>query len=107
MTNLEMEGFYLSGARAMLLRLLDCYNIRYKERGDKDDKVYLKAELQEILSSKDATRKFLAGFNGGYYDHCRDKKGKLVSARFMFVSSKREEEKLKELQQKSRKKFGI
>lgn len=96
--NLIIESHYLQGARMMLLKLLDTYNITPKVKSGKDDKIYIKAELNAILENKDNTRKFLEGHSGGYYDHKRDKKGNLVSCKFMFTANENDNLKLKELQ---------
>lgn len=85
--NLHEESTFINGARQMLLTLLDNYKIVAKEKHDKDDAVYAKAEIEMILDSKDNTRKFLyEGFLGGvsYYGHQRDKKGRLVSCEATF-----------------------
>lgn len=82
----------------MLLRLLEHHKILLKIKCGKDDDVYTKAYLSSILESKENTRKFLEGQNGGYYGWERDKKGRLVSVQHMFVSNSTEAKKLKELQ---------
>lgn len=98
MEKLHFESAYLQGARMMLLRLLDVYNLTPKIKGDKNDKIYTNAEINAILESKDNTQKFLEGHSGGYYDWERDKKGNLVSCKFMFIANSKEDNKLKELQ---------
>ena len=98
MTQLEYEGAYYQGARIMLLRLLDMYNISRKGRNGKDEQVYVNAELKTILSTKDNTRKFLSGMGGGYYNWQRDRKGRLKNCEFMFVASQKDEVELKRLQ---------
>ncbi len=84
--NLVIESFQLQGARQMLLRLLDEYKITYKKKAGVDDAVYLKAEIDLILSSKDATRHFLCGdLRIHYRGHERDKKGRLVKVEAYFA----------------------
>lgn len=85
-TNLVIESFQLQGARQMLLRLLDVYRISPKEKQGKDDAIYMKAEMDLILSSKDATRHFLCGdLRIHYRGHERDKKGRLVKVEAYFA----------------------
>lgn len=77
--NLMVESYQLNGARQMLQRILDSYNIKSKEKQGKDDEIYLKAELSMILSSIDNTRHFLCGdLRIQYRNHQRDKKGRLI-----------------------------
>lgn len=86
--NLHDESLYISGARQMLLTLLDNYKIVAKTKGDKDDAIYTKAEIDLILSSMDSTKEFIYGGSRSgihYYDHKRDKKGKLVSCKAKFA----------------------
>ncbi len=85
-TNLVIESFQLQGARQMLLRLLDVYRISPKEKQGKDDAIYAKAEMDLILSSKDATHQFLCGdLRFHYRGHERDKKGRLVKVEAYFA----------------------
>lgn len=85
-TNLVVESYQLQGARQMLLRLLDVYRILPKEKRDKDDAIYTKAEMDLILSSKDATRHFLCGdLRIHYRGHVRDNKGRLVKVEAYFA----------------------
>lgn len=87
-----MESLYelsceLNGARKMLARLLDEYDIVCKLKRDKNDKVYTKAELDMILSSKDNTFRFLSGQRPIFYrNHVRDKKGKLIKVEAYYES---------------------
>lgn len=63
----------------MLSRLLDAYKVSFKNKGGKDDAIYAKAEMDLILSSMDATRRFLSGdLRIRYRGHERDRKGRLV-----------------------------
>ena len=76
----------MMGARQMLQRILDTYNIKTKAKQDKDDDVYLKAELNMIVSSQDNIRHFLCGdYRIHYRNHQRDKKGKLVKVEAYFA----------------------
>ena len=93
-SNLEMEkpaslyeeSFELIGARKMLLRLRDSYRFMPKTKTDKDDAVYLQAELDLIVSSQDNTRHFLCGdYRIHYRNHQRDKKGKLIKVEAYFA----------------------
>lgn len=77
--NLAIESYQIQGARQMLLRLLDVYDIVPKGKKKKDDEVYTKAEMDLILSSKDNARHFLCGDKTiRYRGHERDKKGNLI-----------------------------
>ena len=70
----------------MLQRLRDEYKIVPKCKGDKDDAVYVKAELDMILSSLDNTRHFLCGdYRIHYRNHERDKKGRLIKVEAYFA----------------------
>lgn len=81
--NLHLESFYLQGARDLLLRLLEqCGGITYNQ--GKDDKIYSDAVFKEILYNRESLVKFLQGTGWRYYDHQRDKKGKLVSVKVKF-----------------------
>ena len=84
--NLAIESYQIQGARQMLLRLLDVYDIVPKGKKRKDDEVYTTAEMDLILSSKDATRHFLCGdLRIHYRGHERDKKGRLVKVEAYFA----------------------
>ena len=82
---------YCQGARTMLLRLRECFlcdephpNVQY--RRSKEDKIYNKALLDLILSSKGNVSRFLSGdYEIRYTDHERDKKGKLIKCRAFFA----------------------
>ena len=77
--NLIVESYQLMGARQMLQRILDFYDIKQKAKQAKDDDVYLKAELSMILSSVDNIRHFLCGdYRIHYRNHQRDKKDRLI-----------------------------
>lgn len=83
--NLAIESYQIQGARQMLLRLLDVYDILPKGKKRKDDEVYIRAEMDLILSSKDNTRHFLCGDKFiRYRGHERDKKGKLIKVEAYF-----------------------
>ena len=79
--NLVVESYHLQGARTMLSKLMEHYRMLPKLKGNKEDEIYTKAELECVLSSKDNTRRFLYfGFDGmRFRNHKRDKKGKLLS----------------------------
>ena len=84
--SLYEESFELIGARKMLLRLRDSYRFAPKTKTDKDDAVYLQAELDMIVSSQDNTRHFLCGdYRIHYRNHQRDKKGKLIKVEAYFA----------------------
>ena len=77
--NIVIESYQLMGARQMLQRILDSFNIKSKEKQSKDDDIYIKAELSMILSSMDNTRHFLCGDCRVHYkNHQCDKKGRLI-----------------------------
>ena len=90
--NLHLESFYLQGARDLLLRLLEQGGgITYNQ--GKDDKIYSDAVFKEILYNRESLVKFLQGTGWRYYDHQRDKKGKLVSVKVEFNNEMQEENK--------------
>ena len=77
--NLIVESYQLMGARQMLQRILDFYDIKPKAKRGKDDDTYLNAEISMILSSIDNTRHFLCGdYRIHYRNHQRDKKDRLI-----------------------------
>ena len=85
--NLHLESFYLQGARDLLLRLQEMNAIPQvitKIDCAKDCQVYNKATFNEILYNRESLVKFLQGTGLRYYDHQRDKKGKLVSVKVKF-----------------------
>lgn len=87
MLNLHEESIYLQGARDLLLRLQEMNAIPQfigKKDCTKDFQVYNKATLDEILYNRESLVKFLQGTGWRYYDHQRDKKGKLVSVKIEF-----------------------
>ena len=83
MISLHEESFYLQGARDLLLRIehMGCKVVF--ELG-KDTKVYNEAVFKEILYNRESLVKFLQGTGWRYYDHQKDKKGKLVSVKIEF-----------------------
>jgi hypothetical protein len=86
--NLHMESLMLEGARKMLYQLREHYKIGAKLKSkSREDDLYAQAEIDMILSSMDNVKNFLtygAGNNIRYYDHKRDKNGKLVSVKARF-----------------------
>lgn len=86
--NLHMESLMLEGARKMLYQLREHYKIGAKLKlKSREDDVYAQAEIDMILSSMDNVKNFLtysAGNNIRYYDHKRDKNGKLVFVKARF-----------------------
>ncbi len=81
--SLHEEALYLKGARDLLLR--------FEEMGlyinfgcGKDDKIYSKAVLTEILNNRESLNKFLQGSGWRYTEHQRDKKNKLISVKVEF-----------------------
>lgn len=85
MINLRDESIYLQGARDLLLRLenMGCV-IQFHP--NKSDMPYNKAVFNELLYNRESLVKFLQGDGWEYYDHQRDKKGKLVSVKVNFIS---------------------
>lgn len=81
--NLHLESFYLQGARDLLLRFLE-YGGGITFNQGRDDKIYSDAVFKEILYNRESLVKFLQGTGWRYYDHQRDKKGKLVSVKVEF-----------------------
>ena len=72
---------YYQGARIVAEKLIPYVMQNY--RGD--DKVYIKAELDMITSSKRNMQLWLDGTEMRYRNHKRDKKGKLESCECYFV----------------------
>lgn len=79
--NVMYYGAYLLGAQMTAKELIP-YVMR-NHRGD--DKVYIKAELDTITSSKRNMQLWLDGTPIHYRNHKRDKKGKLESVECYFV----------------------
>lgn len=82
--NLVYYGAYYQGAMAMAIKLIPYVMLNY--RGD--DKVYIKAELDLITSSKRNMQLWLDGTQMRYRNHKRNKKGKLESVECYFVEYK-------------------
>ena len=80
--NVMYYGAYLLGAQMAANKLIPYVMQNY--RGD--DKVYIKAELDTITSSKRNMQLWLDGTTRiAYRNHKRDKKGKLESCECYFV----------------------
>lgn len=85
--NLNLESFYLQGARDLLLRLQEMNAIPQfigKKDGEKGLQVYNKATFDEILYNRESLVKFLQGTGWRYCEHQKDRKGKLVSVKVEF-----------------------
>lgn len=80
--NLILWSERMQGARAMLMRLME--NGMLLEAGWKGAQIYTKAQTDLVLESLDNTNKFLRGDIISYYDHKRNKSGKLVSVKARF-----------------------
>lgn len=50
----------------------------------KEDRAYSKAVFDEILYNRESLVKFLQGCGWRYYDHEKNKKGKLISVKVKF-----------------------
>lgn len=81
--SLHEEARYLQGARDLLLRFEEMGLYINFECG-KDDKIYSKAVLTEILNNRESLNKFLQGSGWRYTEHQRDKKNKLISVKVEF-----------------------
>lgn len=79
--NVVYYGAYYQGARIVAEKLIPYVKQNY--RGD--DKVYIKAELEMITSSKRNMQLWLDGTEMRFRNHKRDKKGKLESVECYFV----------------------
>ena len=82
--NVMYYGAYLLGAQMAAAKLIPYVMQNY--RGD--DKVYIKAELDTITSSKRNMQLWLDGTEMHYCNHKRNKKGKLESCECYFVEYK-------------------
>lgn len=82
--NVVYYGVYLLGAQMAANKLIPYVMQNY--RGD--DKVYIKAELDMITSSKRNMQLWLDETPMRYRNHKRDKKGKLESCECYFVEYK-------------------
>lgn len=85
-------AWYIKGARDMLLKLRDHFLCEEPHpnldvvRRPREDKIYNKAILDLIMSSKDNISHFLLEeYEIKFTDHERDKKGKLVKCRAFFA----------------------
>ena len=91
LSKLRDWAVYTAGARMMLLKLRQHLlgdephpNLQYKRKAE--DKVYTKAILDLILSSKDNVYRFLmGGYEIRFTEHERNKKGKLINCRAYFA----------------------
>ena len=82
--NVMYYGAYLLGAQMAAKDLIPFVMQNY--RGN--DKVYIKAELDMITSSKRNMQLWLDGTDMRYRNHKRDKKGKLKSVECYFVEQR-------------------
>ena len=82
--NVLYYGSYLLGAQMAAKKLIPYVMQNYRV----DDKVYIKAELDMITSSKRNMQLWLDGTQIRYRNHNRDKKGKLESCECYFVEYK-------------------
>lgn len=82
--NIHYYGAYLLGAQITAEKLIPYVMQNY--RGD--DKVYIKAELDTITSSKRNMQLWLDGTQMRYRNHKRNKKGKLESVECYFVEQR-------------------
>lgn len=83
-------GIYIDGARDMLLKLRDHLLLEEPHQSSKvkaEDKIYNKAIIDMIMSSKDNIDRFLSQDYDEirFTDHQRDKKGKLTKCRAYFA----------------------
>lgn len=82
--NVVYYGAYYQGAMEVAMKLIPYVMQNY--RGD--DKIYIKAELDTITSSKRNMQLWLDGTPMRYRNHKRNKKGKLESCECYFVEYK-------------------
>lgn len=82
--NIAYYGAYLQGAQIVAEKLIPYVLQNY--RGD--EKVYIKAELDLMLSSKRNMQLWLDGTRVCYRNHKRNKNGKLESVECYFVESR-------------------
>ena len=82
--NLVCYGAYYQGATVVAMKLIPYVMQNY--RGD--DKVYIKAELDLITSSKRNMQLWLDGTEMRYRNHKINKKGKLESCECYFVEQR-------------------
>jgi len=82
--NVMYYGSYLLGALMAAKNLIPYVMQNYRS----DDKVYIKAELDTITSSKRNMKLWLDGTPMRYRNHKRDKKGKLESVEAYFVEQR-------------------
>lgn len=80
------RGIYIDGAREMLRKLRD-YSLTGDAPAKAEDRIYNKAIIDLLLSSKDAADRFLSDDYSEirFTDHERDKKGKLLKCRAYFA----------------------
>ena len=87
MLNLFNTGAHLSGARGMLLVLMErCADIDFVGKGTKQKEVYNKAIINFLLLDKRNIELFLVYEPFRFYDHKTDNKGKLISVKVCFES---------------------
>lgn len=82
--NVVYYGAYLLGAQMTAEKLIPYVMQNYRC----DDKVYIKAELDMITSSKRNMQLWLDGTQMCFRNHKRDKKGKLESCECYFVEQR-------------------
>lgn len=77
------------GARLLLLKLKDNgVRFTYGNGFSKDDQIYTDAEICLATENPDNMDKYLSGNPIVFYDHQRDKKGKLTSVKARFLDKR-------------------
>lgn len=75
----------MQGARLLLLRLKDGgVRFTYGGKFSKDSKVYTDAEISLAIANHDNMNKYLDNVPILFFDHVRDKNGKLISVKAKF-----------------------
>lgn len=82
--NLNYYGYYIQGARMVMLRVMDEWIPQLK----REDAVYMKAIMKLALEDTRNTERYLTRDPIGFRNHKSDGRGRLLSAEAFFMDNK-------------------
>ena len=83
--NLNYYGYYIQGARMVMLRVMEEWLPQLRH----EDAVYMKAILKLALEDTRNTQRYLMRDPIGFRGHKSDKRGRLLSAEAFFMENKK------------------
>lgn len=82
--NLNYYGYYIQGARMVMLRVMEEWLPQLRH----EDAVYMKAILKLALEDTRSTQRYLMRDPIGFRNHKGDKRGRLLSVEAFFMETK-------------------